>query len=78
MYMNERGMQDDSTRREHEQWEKSEAARVKAQKEKQAMEEAVGKTKRKDRASRPNYMSMTDIDFHRIHRKDFYADQERD
>jgi hypothetical protein len=48
---------------------------VKAQKakEKQAMEEAAGRNKRKGR-SRPNYMGMTDMDFHRIRRKDFYAD----
>jgi hypothetical protein len=79
MYMTEHGMQDDSARREHAQWEKSEAARVKAQKakEKQAIVEAVGKNKRKGR-SRPNYMGMTDTEFHRICRKDFYADQERD
>jgi hypothetical protein len=79
MYMTEHGMQDDSARREHAQWEKYEAARVKAQKakEKQAIVEAVGKNKRKGR-SRPNYMGMTDTEFHRICRKDFYADQERD
>jgi hypothetical protein len=42
------------------------------------MVEAAGKSKRKGRANRPNYMSMTDMDFHKIRRKDFYADQERD
>jgi hypothetical protein len=79
MYMTERGIKDDSTCREHAQWDKSKAGRVKAQKakEKQAMVEAAGKNKRKGR-SRPNYMGMTDTDFHRIHPKDFYADQERD
>jgi hypothetical protein len=53
---------------------------MKAQKakEKQAMAEAAGKSKRTGKAIRPNYMSMTDTDFHRIRCKDFYADQERD
>jgi hypothetical protein len=65
MYMTEHGMQDDSVRREHAQWEKAEAA------------EAAGRNKGKG-MRRPNYMGMTDADFHRIYRKDFYADQERD
>jgi hypothetical protein len=75
MYMTEHGMQDDSALREHAQWGKSAAAHVKAQKakEKQAMAEAAGRNKRKGR-SWPNYMGMTDMDFHRIRRKDFYAD----
>jgi hypothetical protein len=82
MHMTEHGMMDDSARREHEQhaaWEKREAARVRAQnaKEKQAMVEAAGKNKRKGRG-RTNYMSLPDTDYHRIHRTDYYADQERD
>jgi hypothetical protein len=82
MHVTEHRMVDDSTRREHEQhaaWEKCEAAHVRAQnaKEKQAMAEAAGRGKRKGR-SRTNYMSFPDPDYHRIHRKDYYADQERD
>jgi hypothetical protein len=82
MHMTKHGMQDDSTRREHEQhasWEKREAARVRAQnaKEKQAMGEAIGRNKRKDR-SRRNYMRLPDSDNHMICRKDYYADKERD
>jgi hypothetical protein len=77
MHMTEHGMQDDSACREHEQhaeWEKREAAHVKAQKlkEKQAMAEAVGKNKRKGR-SRPNYMGMAEFDYHRIRHTNYYA-----
>jgi hypothetical protein len=80
--MIEHGMMDDSACREHEQHaagEKREAARVRAQtaKEKQAIAEAVGRNKRKGRG-RTNYMSLPDTDYYRIHRKDYYADQERD
>jgi hypothetical protein len=82
MHLIEHGMMDDSARREHEHhaaWEKREAAHVRAQnaKEKQAMVEAAGRNKRKGR-SRTNYMSLPDMDYHRIRRTDFYVDQERD
>jgi hypothetical protein len=42
------------------------------------MAEAARRSKRKGKAIRPNLMSLTDTDFHRIHCNDFYADQERD
>jgi hypothetical protein len=80
MYATESGMQDASTHKEHETWARFEAALVKAQKakDKQAMEDAAGKSKKKGKVVRPNYMSMVDSDYHRIRCKDFYADQDRD
>jgi hypothetical protein len=42
------------------------------------MADAAGKSNKKGKAVRPNYRSMVDSDYHRISRKDFYMDQDRD